>query len=68
MIELLVVINAVDYEMPGADGHDIVVGVKEQRMDEFDIDLLSELCLRRWVLLTHSNHATVMFFNYWRSR
>jgi hypothetical protein len=53
-------INAVDYEIPGANGLDIVAGVKEQKMDESDIDLYKRVLSSPIAAATTSYHATVI--------
>lgn len=53
-------INAVDYLLPGADGQGIVVGVKEQKMDEGDIDLWKRVLPSSLSAPTTSYHATVI--------
>jgi hypothetical protein len=53
-------INAVDYSIPGANGKNIVVGVKEQKMDENDIDLLKRVLASSIASANVTNHATVI--------
>jgi hypothetical protein len=53
-------INAVDYLIPGANGKNIVAGVKEQKMDDADIDLWKRVLPSPIAATTTSNHATVI--------
>jgi hypothetical protein len=53
-------INAVDYHIPGANGKNIVVGVKEQKPDENDIDLWKRVLPSSIAATTTSYHATVI--------
>lgn len=53
-------INAVDYSIPGANGKNIVVGVKEQKMEEADLDLWKRVLPSSLSAATVSNHATVI--------
>lgn len=53
-------INAVDYLLPGANGSQIVAGVKEQNMDETDIDLWKRVLPSPLASTTTSYHATVI--------
>lgn len=53
-------INAIDHLLPGATGKDIVVGVKEQKMDENDIDLWKRVLPSPLAASTTSQHATVI--------
>lgn len=53
-------INAVDYTLPGANGKNIVAGVKEQKMDEADIDLWKRVLPSPIEASTGSYHATVI--------
>lgn len=52
--------NAIDHTMPGVNGRDIVVGVKEQKMEAQDLDLFKRVLPSP---IAHSNtemHATVI--------
>jgi len=53
-------INAVDYSIPGANGKNIVAGVKEQKMEEADLDLYKRVLPSSISSTTISNHATVI--------
>lgn len=53
-------INAVDYLLPGANGKGIVAGVKEQKMEETDIDLWKRVLPSPIEASTTSNHASVI--------
>lgn len=53
-------INAVDYLIPGANGKNIVTGVKEQKMNEADLDLWKRVSPSSIAGTTNSNHATVI--------
>lgn len=53
-------INAVDYLIPGANGKNIVTGVKEQKMNEADLDLWKRVLPSPIAGTTTSNHATVI--------
>lgn len=53
-------INAVDYSIPGANGKNIVAGVKEQKMEEADLDLYKRVLPSTISSATVSNHATVI--------
>jgi hypothetical protein len=53
-------INALDYMMPGANGKNIVAGVKEQKMDENDMDLWKRVLPSSLTVSTTSYHATVI--------
>lgn len=53
-------INAVDYTLPGANGKNIVAGVKEQKMEEADLDLYKRVLTSPISSTTISNHATVI--------
>ncbi|MFI5129382.1 MAG: S8 family peptidase [Chitinophagales bacterium] len=53
-------INAVDHSLPGANGKNIVAGVKEQRMDETDIDLYKRVLSSAIASPNVTNHATVI--------
>lgn len=53
-------INAVDYSIPGANGKNIVAGVKEQKMEEADLDLYKRVMASSIAASDKSNHATVI--------
>lgn len=53
-------INAVDYLLPGANGKSIVAGVKEQRVEDGDIDLWKRVLLSPAAGSIVTNHATVI--------
>ncbi len=53
-------INAVDYNIPGANGKNIVVGVKEQKMEEADLDVYKRVIPSSLAAATVDNHATVI--------
>ena len=53
-------INAVDYSFPNANGKNVVVGVKEQTMDQADIDLYKRVLPSPLAAPGRTNHATVI--------
>jgi len=53
-------LNAVDYTIPGANGKTIVIGVKEQKMEEADLDLYKRVLPSPIAATTITNHATVI--------
>jgi hypothetical protein len=53
-------INAIDYLLPGANGKNIMVGVKEQRMDDNDLDLWKRVLPSSLAEPTVSYHATTI--------
>lgn len=53
-------LNAVDYSIPGANGKNIVAGVKEQKMDETDLDLHKRVLASSLAAPNITNHATVI--------
>jgi hypothetical protein len=53
-------INAVDYLIPGANGKNIVAGVKEQTMDETDLDLYKRVLTSPIASENITSHATVI--------
>jgi len=53
-------INALDYLFPDANGHAIVVGVKEQNIDPADIDLWKRILPSSVGATTTSYHANVI--------
>lgn len=53
-------INQLDYIIPAANGKNIVVGVKEQKMEEADLDLYKRVIPSALAASTISNHATVI--------
>lgn len=53
-------INQLDYLIPSANGKNIVVGVKEQKMQDADLDLYKRALPSTLAAPTISNHATVI--------
>jgi hypothetical protein len=53
-------LNAVDYSIPGANGKNIVTGVKEQKMEEADLDLYKRVLASPVSSANVTNHATVI--------
>lgn len=53
-------INVLDYSIPGANGKNIVTGVKEQKMQETDIDLVKRILPSTIAATNISSHATVI--------
>jgi hypothetical protein len=53
-------LSAVDYSLPGANGKNIVAGVKEQKMQPLDLDLYKRVLTSTIEAPTISNHATVI--------
>lgn len=53
-------INRLDYTIPGADGKNIVVGIKENRMNDADIDLYKRIIPSTIASGSIENHATVI--------
>ncbi|HET9277746.1 MAG TPA: S8 family serine peptidase, partial [Flavitalea sp.] len=53
-------LSAVDYSIPGASGKNIVAGVKENTMDEADLDLYKRVVPSSIASATITNHATVV--------
>ena len=53
-------LNAVDYSIPGANGKNIVAGVKEQKMEAADLDLHKRVLTSPIEAATISSHATVI--------
>lgn len=53
-------INQLDYLLTGANGKNITVGVKEQKMEELDLDLYKRVVPSSLASATVSNHATVI--------
>ena len=53
-------INTVDYSIAGATGKNIVAGVKEQKMEETDLDLYKRVLASPIAATNKSNHATVI--------
>lgn len=53
-------INTIDYSIPGANGKNIVVGVKEQTMHYDDLDLFKRVLPSPIAALPITNHATVI--------
>ncbi|HYK46417.1 MAG TPA: S8 family serine peptidase, partial [Parafilimonas sp.] len=53
-------INAVDYAIPGANGNNIVAGVKEQKMQEEDLDIYKRVLPSSIAAANVTDHATVI--------
>jgi Subtilase family len=53
-------LNAVDYNIPGANGKNIVAGVKEQKMEETDLDLHKRVLTSSLAAPAITSHATVI--------
>ena len=53
-------INQLDYLIPAANGKNITVGVKEQKMEAADLDLYKRVLPSSLASATESNHATVI--------
>jgi hypothetical protein len=53
-------LNAVDHSIPGANGKNIIAGVKEQKMDDADIDLFKRVVSSSIAHNNTSSHATVI--------
>lgn len=53
-------INVLDFKIPGANGKNIVTGIKEQKMDENDLDLYKRVLPSPIEAPTTDAHATVM--------
>jgi predicted SnoaL-like aldol condensation-catalyzing enzyme len=53
-------LNVLDYTIPGANGKNIVVGIKEQRMDAADLDLYKRVVASSIAAAAVENHATVI--------
>lgn len=53
-------INQLDYLIPAANGKNITVGVKEQQMEQQDLDLYKRVAPSSLASATISNHATVI--------
>jgi hypothetical protein len=53
-------LNAVDYSIPGANGKNIIAGVKEQKMEETDIDLYKRVLSSSLAAQNITSHATVI--------
>lgn len=53
-------INMIDFTLPGADGKNIVSGVKEQGMDETDLDLWKRVLPSSIASTTASSHSTMI--------
>ncbi len=53
-------LSAVDYAIPGANGKNIVVGIKEQRMEAADLDLHRRVLPSSIASNAITNHATVI--------
>ncbi len=52
--------NTVDYKIPGANGKNIVVGVKEQKMETADLDLFKRVLPSSIAAPAITSHATVI--------
>jgi Subtilase family len=53
-------VNALDYRIPGANGKNIVVSVKEQKMEAADLDLYKRILPSPIAAANTENHATVI--------
>ena len=53
-------INGLDYNIPNANGKNIVVGVKEKNMEALDLDLYKRILPSSIAASTTDNHATVI--------
>lgn len=53
-------INQLDYLIPAANGKNITVGVKEQKMEDQDLDLYKRIAPSSLASTNVSNHATVI--------
>lgn len=53
-------LSAVDYRLPGVNGKNIVVGIKEQRMQDADLDLYKRVLSSPLAATTITPHATVV--------
>ena len=53
-------INQLDYLLPAANGKNITVGVKEQKMEETDLDVYKRVVPSSLAAASISNHATVI--------
>ncbi len=53
-------ISALDYQLPGANGKNIVAGVKEQKMEDQDLDLWKRVAASSLGSAATSYHATVI--------
>ncbi len=53
-------ISQLDYLLPAANGKNITVGVKEQKMEAQDLDLYKRVASSTLAATTISNHATVI--------
>ena len=53
-------INALDYNLPGANGEGVTVGVKEQTMEAADLDLYKRVSPSTIAAAVKTNHATVI--------
>ncbi|MBL7746331.1 MAG: S8 family serine peptidase, partial [Chitinophagaceae bacterium] len=53
-------INVLDYSIPGANGKNIVAGIKEQRMDAADLDLYRRVLPSTIAAPAIESHATVI--------
>lgn len=53
-------VNALDYVIPGANGKNMVVGVKEQKMEVTDLDLHKRVLSSSIAATTTEHHATII--------
>ncbi|HSN62083.1 MAG TPA: S8 family serine peptidase, partial [Ferruginibacter sp.] len=53
-------INLVQNDIPAANGHDIIIGIKENRMNETDIDLQKRINTSVLASAEQDEHATVV--------
>lgn len=53
-------LNTVDYSIPNANGKNIAVGVKEQKMDETDLDLYKRVLVSPTASANITSHATTV--------
>ncbi|WP_462248867.1 S8 family peptidase [Ferruginibacter sp.] len=53
-------VNAVDYMIPGANGKNIVAGVKEQKMEATDLDLYKRILSSPIAATGVESHATII--------
>ena len=53
-------INLIQNDIPAANGHDIIIGIKENRMNETDIDLQKRINTSVLASLETDEHATVV--------
>lgn len=53
-------LSALDFKEPTANGRNIVVGIKEQKMEATDLDLVKRVLPSRLAASTISQHATII--------